>query len=551
MGETDASEEPSVRQVPLWRLVWDQALILPEVRDHHYPGSGTDIDPYRVWWIPNDARNPISFSKGRKWFITSLVTSSTFGVALVSSAFTGGSIAIMAEFQINHEVANLGVSLFVLGFALGPLLWAPLSEMFGRQKLFIVTYSAMTAFIACTTAAQDIQTILVLRFFAGAFGSSPLTNAGGVVADMFAPSQRGLAMALFASAPFLGPVVGPIVGGFLGMSAGWRWVLGLLATVSGVLWILGMLMIPETYTPVLVRRWAEELSKINGKVYLSQLDVGDPPAKLRLAFSIALSRPWKLLFREPIVFLFSAYLALIYGTLYMLFAAYPIIYQQHFGWNQGIGGLAFLGIFVGMILALLYTILDNKRYVQIAKESGGQATPEARLPPCIIGGVAIPVGLFWFAWTNSPSIHWISSVLSGVGFGFGMVLVFLSVLNYLIDTYTIYAASVLAASAFTRSLFGAAFPLFTDQMFQNLGLHWAASVPAFLSVACVPFPVILYIYGEKIRKRCRYGNEAEIFMQGAGEENLEQPVAEGSENQDPGGCPFRHDTEWRSIPQNS
>lgn len=204
-----------------------------------------------------------------------------------------------------------------------------------------------------------------------------------------------------------------------------------------------------------------------------------------------------------------------------------------------------------MILALLYTILDNKRYVQIAKESGGQATPEARLPPCIIGGVAIPVGLSWFVWTNSPSIHWISSVLSGVGFGFGMVLVFLSVLNYLIDTYTIYAASFLAASAFTRSLFGAAFPLFTDQMFQNLGLHWAASVPAFLSVGCIPFPVVLYIYGEKIRKRCRYGNEAEIFMQGAGEENLEQTVAEGSENQDPGGCPFRHDTESRSIPQNS
>lgn len=217
------------------------------MRDHHYPGSGTDIDPYRVWWIPNDARNPISVSKGRKWFITSLVTSSTFGVALVSSAFTGGSTAIMAEFHINHEVANLGVSLFVLGFALGPLLWAPLCEMFGRQKLFIVTYSAMTAFIACTTAAQDIQTILVLRFFAGAFGSSPLTNAGVVVTDMFAPSQRGLTMALIASAPFLGPVFGPIVGGFLGMSAGWRWVLGLLATVFGVLLILGTLMIPETY----------------------------------------------------------------------------------------------------------------------------------------------------------------------------------------------------------------------------------------------------------------------------------------------------------------
>lgn len=127
-------------------------------------------------------------------------------------------------FNVGTEVVTLGVSLFVLGFAIGPLLWAPLSELYGRQVLFIGTYAMLTAFNAGAAGAQNIQTLLIMRFFAGAFGSSPLTNAGGVIADMFSASHRGVAMSVFAAAPFLGPAIGPIVGGFLGETEGWRWV---------------------------------------------------------------------------------------------------------------------------------------------------------------------------------------------------------------------------------------------------------------------------------------------------------------------------------------
>jgi MFS family permease len=68
----------------------------------------------------------------------------------------------------------------------------------------------LTAFNAGAAASQNITTLIVLRFLAGSFGSSPLTNAGGVIADMFPAAQRGLAMSIFAAAPFLGPVIGPI-----------------------------------------------------------------------------------------------------------------------------------------------------------------------------------------------------------------------------------------------------------------------------------------------------------------------------------------------------
>jgi hypothetical protein len=234
-----------------------------------------------------------------------------------------------------------------------------------------------------------------------------------------------------------------------------------MAIFTGALWIIGSLTIPETYTPVILRRRAAKLSKITGKVYRSKMEIEHGKKTVGQEYKIALSRPWILLFREPIVLLLSIYMAIIYGTLYMMFAAFPIVYQQERGWSPGIGGLSFTGVMIGEMCAVIYSIWDNKRYQHTEAKHNGKAPPEARLPPAMLGSVFLPVGLFWFAWTNSPSIHWAVSIVGAAPFGFGMVLVFLSIMNYLIDSYVIYAASVLAANSVLRSLFGAAFPLFT------------------------------------------------------------------------------------------
>ncbi len=208
-----------------------------------------------------------------------------------------------------------------------------------------------------------------------------------------------------------------------------------MAIFTGALWILGALFLPETYPPVILRKRAAKLSKMTGKVYRSQGDVEQGPTTFGHVFKTSLSRPWILLFREPIVLLLSIYMAIIYGTLYMLFSAFPIVYQQNRGWSAGIGGLAFLGVAVGMIFAVAYSIWDNKRYSRVSDEHGGFAPPEARLPITMIGGIAVPIGLFWFAWTNYPSINYMVSIAAGIPFGFGMVMVFLGIMNYLIDAY--------------------------------------------------------------------------------------------------------------------
>lgn len=495
-----------------WQLVIDQTHVTPEVLNWSYKGSGTEQDPYVVEYITNDRRNPLLLPKWKKWMITNLMAIAALAVAFASSAFSGGAEEVVEAFHISTEVVTLGVSLYVLGFAIGPLIWAPMSELYGRQVLFFGTYAMLTIFNAGAVGAQNIQTLLVLRFFAGAFGSSPLTNAGGVIADIFEAKERGLALSIFAAAPFLGPTLGPIIGGFLGVAEGWRWIEGVMAIFTGVVWIMGSLTIPETYSPVILRRRAEKLSKITGKVYKSKIDVDHGAKSAGQEFKVAISRPWILLFTEPIVFLLSIYMAIIYGTLYMCFSAFPIVFQETRGWSAGVGGLAFLGVMVGMMGAVVYSIWDNKRYTNIQDKNNGEATPEARLPPALLGSVFLPIGLFWFAWTNFPSIHWSVPIIATAPFGFGMVLVFLGVVNYLIDSYVIYAASVLAANTVLRSLFGTIFPLFTTYMYQNLGIHWASSIPAFLALACVPFPFLFYKYGEPIRMKCKYAAQAAIFL---------------------------------------
>lgn len=444
----------------------------------------------------------------------------------------GGIRQLIFAFDIGTEVATLGVSLFVLGFALGPLIWAPLSEIYGRQVIFAISYSGFAIFNAAGIGSKNIQTLLILRFLAGSFGSSPLTNAGGQIADLFNARERGAAMAIFALAPFLGPTIGPIAGGFLAQSKGWRWNMGMMTIFSGVMLILGLLFVPETYAPVILRKRAQKLRLLTGNVYRTKEDAARGKIAPSKALSTALLRPWILLFREPIVLVLSIYISVIYGTLYLLFSAVPIVFQEHRGWSEGVGGLAFLGIAVGMLIAVVLSALSNKVYLRTAAQHGGIAPPEARLPGAMIGGIAIPIGLFWFAWTNSPDVHWISPIMAGVPFGFGMVFIFLAITTYLIDAYTIFAASVLAANSVLRSLFGFAFPLFTQYMYQNLGIHWASSVPAFLALACLPAPFVLYKYGAAIRVRCPYAAESEKVMQSmrmGGKEVTEMVGSAGAE----------------------
>ncbi|KAF7557541.1 hypothetical protein G7Z17_g532 [Cylindrodendrum hubeiense] len=467
---------------------------------HGYHGQGNEEDPYVVEFRKDDPDNPMNWSQLRKWLITAIVTSSVFAITFTSSAYSGSTNEVIQEFDVSTEVFIVGLSLFVLG-----------SELYGRRILWITSHVAIVAFIGGSAGSRNITTLIVLRFLSGTFGGSPLVNSGGVIGDLFPPAQRGLAITLYCVAPFLGPILGPAAGGFISENVGWRWVQGMCCIFLGVIGILGVIFVPETYGPVLLVWRANRLNKSDGRTYISVLEKSQGKKRPSDVFKGALVRPWVFLFREPIVLVTSLYMAIIYGTVYMFMAAMPIVYNRDRGWGEGVGGLAFMGIAVGCILGLIFAIYDNNtRYTKLLLSK--TATVESRLPPAMIGAIALPVGMFAFAWTNYPSIHWSVSIILSSLFGFGCVLVILPMLNYLIDCYTIYAASVLAAAAIFRSIVGAAFPLFAVQMYNNIGTQWASSVPAFLTLACMPFPFVMYRYGAVLRMKCKYAFEAAEMM---------------------------------------
>jgi len=296
--------------VPFYRLILSWSMVTDEILNHQYHGSGTTQDPYRVEWLENDPRNPLLFPSWIKWLITLLLSVACLSTSFSSSALSGASPQIMAEFNSSKGLTIADTSLFVLAFAIGPAIWAPLSELYGRQIIFVITFMMTTLFSGAIIASQNITTILVFRFFAGAFGSSILANGGGVISDIFTARERGLAAVLYLTAPFLGPSIGGIAAGFLSAAAGWRWLEVLITILNGTAFISGLLLIPETYAPFLLQRRAARLSTMTGKVYKSRLEIDNGHKTTGQIFRTTIIRPLVLLFREPIVFSLSVYMAI-------------------------------------------------------------------------------------------------------------------------------------------------------------------------------------------------------------------------------------------------
>lgn len=460
-------------------------------------------DPNIVGFAENDPENPKNWSNSYKWFLTIAASMSTLCVAYASSAYTGAIPGVMAELGASETVATLGVTFFVVGFATGPLIWAPLSEQYGRYPVYAITLLIYTIFFIPAALAKNIPTLLVARLLGGIFGSSPITNAGGTLSDIWDPESRGKAMVCFAMAPFLGPIIGPITSDFISTSIGWRWTFWVEMIFSGAVWAMMCLCVPETLTHKILKKRAAKLRKETGNPHLHAATEKEGETLIHV-LKDRLSTPWVILFREPIVLLITIYMAFVYGLLYLNFSSFPFIFENVYHFPVNLVGLSFIGVGVGIVLAAFLEPWQSGYYHKASVANGGKAPPEARLPGAFIGAVCVPVALFWMAWTSYASIHWIVPIIGSAFFGAGMLLIFLPMMNYIVDAYSKHAASALAANTFLRSLFGAGFPLFANVMYTNLGVHWASTVLAFIALILLPIPFLFFRFGASIRARSKF-----------------------------------------------
>lgn len=325
----------------------------------------------------------------------------------------------------------------MLGFATGPILWAPLSELRGRKLPLILAMFGFSIFSIGSAVGKDLQTVLICRFFGGAFGSCPLAVVAAVFSDMFDNRTRGLAITLFSMTVFSGPLLAPFIGGFiiLNENMGWRWTEYMVAIMGFLALGLNLIFLEETYPPIVLVQKASELRRRtqNWGIHAKQEEI---EVDFRELMNKNFSRPLRLLVTEPIVFLLSLYMAFIYGLLYLFLTAYPIVFQRIHGFNLGVGGLPYFGMILGQLIAGAYIIFTQKSYNKKLTANNGVTVPEWRLPPAIFGGVSFALGLFWFGWSGyKADIHWIAPTLSGLLTGFGLLSIFLQSLNYLVDAY--------------------------------------------------------------------------------------------------------------------
>ncbi|KAJ6029865.1 fluconazole resistance protein [Penicillium canescens] len=483
-----------------------------------------DLDP----WCPRSLPTP------RRWLIVALVSGASFCVTAASSIYTSTYTQMDAEFRSSRILSTLGLSTFVLGISLGPLFLSPLSEFYGRRPIYLAAWSMYIIWIIPSAMARNIETMIVARFLDGLSGSAFLAVSGGTVSDLFSRNDLQGPMLLYSMAPFIGPAIGPTVGGFINYYTQWRWTFYVLLIWAFVMGLAIVFLVPETYRKsgspqdlaayfpygiVPDTAYLPDPVVLRNKARKMRADTGDdrwraPMEKstksIRRTVGLSLLRPFQVLFFEPIVLLLCIFSAILLGVLYLFFGAFPLVFGNTHGFNLWQIGLAFNGILVGMLCAAVSDPLWHavrKRLIRNLERDTGEpcgSEPEFRLPPAIIGGFLVTIGLFVFAWTINADVHWIAPVIGSGIFAAGTVLVFTGIFTFLVDAYPLYAASALAANAFVRCMFAAAFPLFGNRMYEDLGYSWASSLLAFLTVAMLPFPYLFFRYGKKIRGHSRF-----------------------------------------------
>ncbi|PYH46261.1 MFS transporter [Aspergillus saccharolyticus JOP 1030-1] len=465
--------------------------------------TGVEEEWKLVTFSIDDPENPKNWSKAYKWYCTMVVSFTCFVVAFASSVVTADIEGPSETFGVSNEVSLLVVTVFVIGFGVGPMAFAPLSEMVGRRLVYAVTMLLAVIFVIPCAVAPNIATLIVCRAIDGIAFSAPMTLVGGTLSDLWKNEERGIPMAAFSASPFLGPAIGPLAGGYLADATNWRWLYWLQLILAFVAWVLITFTVPETYAPTLLKRRAKKLRKQkDDPSYVTEMELDARPLaeKLRLT----LYRPLQLLCLEPIVLCISLYMSVLYGLLYMFFIAYPVVYQDGKGWSAGSTGLMFIPLAIGVLMSSACAPFVNKHYLSLYQKYGGKPPAEARLIPMMYSCWLVPIALFIFAWTSYPRMHWLGPAMGGWPIGFGFIFLYNSANNYLVDTYQHQAASALAAKTFLRSIWGAATVLFTEQMYARLGYQWAGSLLAFIALACCAIPYVFYFKGASIRRFSKF-----------------------------------------------
>ncbi|PYH96558.1 synaptic vesicle transporter [Aspergillus ellipticus CBS 707.79] len=464
-------------------------------------------DPNLVTWNgPHDSENPKNWPSKTKWCYTVTVSLFTF-ISPVSSSMVAPALkALGKDLHMHSEIEiELSMSIFILAYAIGPLFFGPVSELYGRVPLLQLSNLWYFAWNLGCGFARNPAELFVFRFLAGIGGSAPLALGGGALSDVWKPEERGRAMGIYTLAPIFGPAVGPIAGGFIAECTTWRWVFWASSIAAVIIQAVGLIGLRESHPGTILRKRRDRLVKQTGN---AKLHTGGKMESLSGKLRGALIRPLRMLTTQPIIAVVALYMGYLFGTMYLMLATFPTMWAENYGESSGIGGLNYISIAIGSVLGIFVNFkFIDRIYVRLKAKNGGVGQPEFRTPTMVIGAFMVTTGFFWYGWSVQGHVHWIMPDIGIAIFSAGAMGCLQGMQTYVVDSYTTYAASAMAACALLRSLAGFAFPLFAPYMYQRLGYGWGASVLAFISIGFgLPAPFIFWKFGPKLRAMSKFAS---------------------------------------------
>ncbi|CAG7953589.1 unnamed protein product [Penicillium nalgiovense] len=459
------------------------------------------------WYYTDDSENPHNWSNGKRALITILICLYTFVVYTTSAIYTSSTEGVMKEFGVSTLVATLGLSLYVLGYGTGPLVFSPLSEIpvIGRNPVYIITMFLFVIISIPTAFVGNFAGLMVLRFLQGFFGSPCLASGGASIGDMYSLMNLPFAMMAWVSAAYCGPALGPLLSGFAVPVKGWRWSLFESIWASAPVFILMFMFLPETSSATILLRRAARLRKIhNTDRFMSQSELDQRNMRVSDIAVDALIKPMEITIKDPAVLFVQIYTAIIYGIYYSFFEVFPLVYPVDYNMNLGQIGLVFLCVLVSCIIGIAVYASYIHFWMNRRIRRFGFPVNEKLLIPALPASFGPLIGLFLFAWTARASIHWIAPTIGITIYGATVFIVMQCIFMYIPLTYPKYAASLFAANDFFRSALACGSVLFAHPLFGNLGVARGVSLLGGLSVIGIIGIWLLYFYGARLRALSKF-----------------------------------------------
>lgn len=459
------------------------------------------------WYTTDDPANPQNWSSGRKALVSSNIFFYTFAAYCASAIYTPSEGGVMQAFNVSQVKASLGLSVYVLGYGTGPMIFSPLSEIpvVGRNPPYIITFGLFTILAVGTALAPTYGSLITLRLITGILSSPALATGGATMQDMYSLLKLPYALSVWVAAAFSAPALGPLLSGFAVMNEGWRWSLWIILWMSAPVWLLMFFFMPETSGGNILLRRAQRLRKLTGNPnFKSQSEIDQGNKKFKdIAFE-QLVKPLEICVKDPAVLFTNIYTACIYGIYYSFFEVFPLVYIGIYGFNLGELGLPFLVIIIGCVIGIAIYFAYNYFYLEPDIKAHGLRAQEHRLVPAMFAVILLPAALFWFGWTSEKSIHWIVPTIGLTLFPIGAFVLFQCIFMYLPLTYPTYAASLFAANDLCRSAMASGAIVYAHPLFHNLGIGRGVSVLGGLLCGGVLGVWILYFYGAKLRARSSF-----------------------------------------------